>query len=242
MMLYPQQNYGMGGMGGEESLATSPAPTQGDESQQQRQHADINTILDQIMAVTDQSLDEARKHTLNCHRMKPALFSVLCEIKDKTVLSLRNINDEEPPDPQLMRLDNMLIAEGVAGPDKGGSATAPPTPLSSPETSIEHTDYKNKLSQIRTIYHQEFDKYDKGCKEFTTHVMNLLREQSRTRPITPKEIDRMVAIIHKKFNSIQVQLKQSTCEAVMILRSRFLDARRKRRNFSKKSSEILNEY
>ena len=48
MMLYPQQNYGMGGMGGEESLATSPAPTQGDENQQQRQHADINTILDQV--------------------------------------------------------------------------------------------------------------------------------------------------------------------------------------------------
>lgn len=25
-----------------------------------------------------------RKHTLNCHRMKPALYSVLCEIKEKT--------------------------------------------------------------------------------------------------------------------------------------------------------------
>jgi len=73
-------------------------------------------------------------------------------------------------------------------------------------------------------------------------VMNLLREQSRTRPITPKEIERMVQIINKKFSAIQIQLKQSTCEAVMILRSRFLDARRKRRNFSKKSSEILNEY
>ncbi|OWK50904.1 Pre-B-cell leukemia transcription factor 4, partial [Lonchura striata] len=38
------------------------------------------------MAITDQSLDEAqaRKHALNCHRMKPALFSVLCEIKEKT--------------------------------------------------------------------------------------------------------------------------------------------------------------
>lgn len=56
-------------------------------------------------------------------------------------------------------------------------------------------------------------------------MMNLLREQSRTRPITPKEIERMVQIIHKKFSSIQMQLKQSTCEAVMILRSRFLDAR-----------------
>ena len=42
--------------------------------------------------------------------------------------------------------------------------------------------------------------------------------------------------------AFQIQLKQSTCEAVMILRSRFLDARRKRRNFSKKSSEVLNEY
>ena len=64
-----------------------------------------------------------------------------------------------------------------------------------------------------------------ACTEFTTHVMNLLREQSRTRPVTPREIERMVAIIHRKFSSIQMQLKQSTCEAVMILRSRFLDAR-----------------
>lgn len=35
----------------------------------------------------------------------------------------------------------------------------------------------------------------------------------------------MVNIIHRKFSAIQMQLKQSTCEAVMILRSRFLDAR-----------------
>uniref|UniRef100_A0A4X2K3Y3 PBC domain-containing protein n=1 Tax=Vombatus ursinus TaxID=29139 RepID=A0A4X2K3Y3_VOMUR len=47
---------------------------------------DIGDILQQIMTITDQSLDEAqaKKHALNCHRMKPALFSVLCEIKEKT--------------------------------------------------------------------------------------------------------------------------------------------------------------
>jgi hypothetical protein len=61
------------------------------------------------------------------------------------------------------------------------------------------------LVWIRTIYHQELEKYDQACNEFTTHVMNLLREQSRTRPITPKEIERMVQIIHKKFSSIQVR-------------------------------------
>jgi len=72
----------------------------------------------------------------------------------------------------------------------------------------------------------------------------------------------MVNIIQKKFSGIQVQLKvintwifigsctvklisriqQSTCENVMVLRSRFLDARRKRRNFSKQATEVLNEY
>lgn len=50
--------------------------------------------------------------------MKHSLFSVLCEIKEKTALSLRNTQEDEPTDPQLMRLDNMLLAEGVAGPEK----------------------------------------------------------------------------------------------------------------------------
>ena len=85
-------------------------------------YTDINDLLEQILNITEQSLDEAqaRKHTLNCHPMKAALFSVLCQIKEKTVLSHRHCEQEDPPDPQLMRLDNMLIAEGVAGPEKGG--------------------------------------------------------------------------------------------------------------------------
>ncbi|KAJ7992086.1 hypothetical protein DPEC_G00274910 [Dallia pectoralis] len=249
---------------------------------------DIGDILQQIMAITDESLDEAqarcwpedspahwggsddpaegggagggatggglplnfqhRKHALNCHRMKPALFSVLCEIKEKTVLSIRGVQDEDPPDPQIMRLDNMLLAEGVSGPEKGGGSAAAAAAAAasggSPgsDGSIEHSDYRAKLAQIRQIYHSELEKYEQACSEFTNHVMNLLREQSRTRPISPKEIERMVAIIHRKFSSIQMQLKQSTCEAVMILRSRFLDARRKRRNFNKQATEVLNEY
>ncbi|KTG39559.1 hypothetical protein cypCar_00019227 [Cyprinus carpio] len=230
---------------------------------------DIGDILQQIMTITDESLDEAqaRKHALNCHRMKPALFNVLCEIKEKTgfpveptkllkclfslpfltVLSIRGAQEEEPPDAQLMRLDNMLLAEGVSGPEKGGGSAAAAAAAAAAggggsDNSVEHSDYRAKLSQIRKIYHTELEKYEQACNEFTTHVMNLLREQSRTRPISPKEIERMVGIIHRKFSSIQMQLKQSTCEAVMILRSRFLDARRKRRNFNKQATEILNEY
>ena len=98
-----------------------------------------------------------------------------------------------------------------SGPEKGGgasaaaNASAAAASSASSEATIEHSDYRAKLAQIRSIYHQELDKYDQACSEFTTHVMNLLREQSRTRPITPKEIERMVQIIHKKFSSIQVR-------------------------------------
>ena len=83
-------------------------------------HQDISHLLNQILTITEETLDEAqaRKHTLNCHRMKPALFSVLCQIKEKTILTHRHVEQEDPPDPQLMRLDNMLVAEGVAGPEK----------------------------------------------------------------------------------------------------------------------------
>ncbi|XP_034387480.1 pre-B-cell leukemia transcription factor 1b isoform X2 [Cyclopterus lumpus] len=248
-LMHSHSGVGMAGHPGlPQHMQEGTGGTDGDGRKQ-----DIGDILQQIMTITDQSLDEAqaRKHALNCHRMKPALFNVLCEIKEKTVLSIRGAQEEEPPDPQLMRLDNMLLAEGVSGPEKGGGSAAAAVAAAAAasggvgvgaENTTEHSDYRAKLTQIRQIYHTELEKYEQACNEFTTHVMNLLREQSRTRPISPKEIERMVNIIHRKFSSIQMQLKQSTCEAVMILRSRFLDARRKRRNFNKQATEILNEY
>ncbi|XP_071275820.1 pre-B-cell leukemia transcription factor 1-like isoform X3 [Agelaius tricolor] len=241
---------------------------------------DAGDVLQQIMAITDQSLDEAqaRKHALNCHRMKPALFSVLCEIKEKTALTVRAPPEEEPPAAQLLRLDNMLRAEGVAAaPRQKTQKTAqeppktaqePPKTAQEPpeipeepakmaeeagkpgegggnvgvEAGAEHSDYRAKLAQIRHIFHAELDKYEQACSEFTAHVLSLLREQSRTRPIGAREMQSMVGTIQGKFSSIQLQLKQSTCEALMVLRSRFLDARRRRRNFSRAATEALNEY
>ena len=83
------------------------------------------------------------------------------------MINLRNTQEEEPPDPQLMRLDNMLIAEGVAGPEKAGGAQAAANASAaaaaggaSAEGTIEHSDYRAKLAQIRSIYHQELEKYE----------------------------------------------------------------------------------
>lgn len=61
----------------------------------------------------------------------------------------------------------MLIAEGVAGPEKGGGASAAATASAAaaggpgqPDNAIEHSDYRAKLAQIRQIYHQELEKYE----------------------------------------------------------------------------------
>jgi len=81
-------------------------------------------------------------------------------------LSLRATHEDDHVNPQLLRLDNMLIAEGVAGPEKGTdstvmSAVARAASLNDvQEGPIEHTDYRTKLAQIRQIYQAEFEKYE----------------------------------------------------------------------------------
>lgn len=72
---------------------------------------------------------------------------------------------------QLQRLDNMLAAEGVSTLDSRGNpintaAVALAVPVSgqvSPsEGVIENSDYKAKLSQIRNVYHNEYEKYNQA--------------------------------------------------------------------------------
>jgi pre-B-cell leukemia transcription factor 2 len=66
----------------------------------------------------------------------------------------------------------MLLAEGVAGPEKGGSSASATAAAalgglgssSGGESQVEHSDYRTKLAQIRQIYHQELEKYEQVCK------------------------------------------------------------------------------
>uniref|UniRef100_A0A6G1S9L8 Homeobox protein extradenticle n=1 Tax=Aceria tosichella TaxID=561515 RepID=A0A6G1S9L8_9ACAR len=211
-------------------------------------------LVEELVGISHETLDHAqvKKKELEDHQLIGNLRQVLQEMKGRVALNPRINHEEEPQDPQLMRLDNMLVAEGVATEDGRGhpissaaaaaAAAAMGGQMSPSEGIIENQEYKNKLADIREVYHNELHKYHHSCEQFTSHVINLLQEHSKIRPISPQEMERMVKIIHKKFNQIQVQLKQSTCEAVMILRSRFLDARRKRRNFSKQATDILNQY
>lgn len=57
-----------------------------------------------------------RKHALNCHRMKPALFSVLCEIKEKTgnvdsenMFTVVRVSRRAFTDKPVLRLDVQML-------------------------------------------------------------------------------------------------------------------------------------
>lgn len=127
-------------------------------------------------------------------------------------------NDDDSYKQELARLDTMLLAERII--DRYPNET--PTNNS---IEIEHPEYEEKLNRIRQFYHTELARFDKNSNDFCTHVLTLLHEQSNVRPITPEEISHMISIVRKKLCLIQIQLKQNTCEAVMNLRTRFLDAR-----------------
>jgi hypothetical protein len=204
----------------------------------------INDLIDRIVSIVNERLDNAQqcKNRFNENSMKPAIYQVLCEIKDKigkikiidkkkystsrfilvpNTRQLPSIDDQ--PSEQLMRVDNMLQAEGIT--ERYSSTDLSLKTKLDQNNSLNNSDYRIKLSQIKQIYNFELEKYENHCNHFCSHVRTLLREQSQIRPISEQEIERMVMIIRKKFSIIQLQLKQSTCEAVMILRSRFLDAR-----------------
>ena len=104
-------------------------------------------------------------------------------------LSIRSTADDEPPDPQLLRLDNMLLAEGVVGPEKGGAGSAAVTQAAlaaaAAENAIEHSDYRAKLTQIRQIYHTELDKYEQvvqKCSVLAASCCYIFMGPSNRRP------------------------------------------------------------
>lgn len=80
--------------------------------------------------------------------------------------SIRGIQEEGPPDAQLLRLESMLLAEGVSRPKKQGrgaaaAAASAAAPGGRPsDRGLEHSGYRAKLSQIRQVYHSELEKYE----------------------------------------------------------------------------------
>lgn len=241
----------------------------------------IGPLLDELLKITANkslpNLEEVQscKARLKHNSKRNPLFSVLSELKEgghRDLLrivcggtisdnidnlrcvrnaQLNKIQDHTTSDDQLIRLDNMLLAEGViiqgnfqkypsGNTDrKGKLQISPSNRLVKNENS---DDYDEKLSKIREVYTREESYINDELNIFPKHVSHVLYQHSEIRPITQIEINILQKIVNRRYSILHQHLKQKTCEAVMMLRARCLDARRKRKNFGKKSSEILNEF
>lgn len=132
----------------------------------------------------------------------------------------------------------MLVVEHVIGPDPQQHYAQ----SSASGSAADNAEYMNKLVEIRHEYNQKIRQYDDDCCKFTNHVKKLLLVQQEIRPITEVEVQRVVAICLRRLSRYQVQLKQAICERIINLKTRMCDARRKRRNFSKQATQVLNDY
>lgn len=130
-------------------------------------------LREKLVGISHETLDhaQAKKRELEEHHFIHDLRQVLQDMKNRIALNPRINHEDEPQDPQLMRLDNMLVAEGVATQDSRGnpisSAAAAAAAnaaglggqLSPSEGIIENQEYKNKLLDITEVYNAELTKY-----------------------------------------------------------------------------------
>lgn len=190
----------------------------------------------QILAVdtADDNLHRLLLEELERYPNKAALVDVLQEISQHT-LSLQQIPSYEN-EQQMMRLDSMLASEGITRPDN---------PILFPnvgESPVDQREYQEKIAILRKIYQEEMVAYDKACQEFKEPVLSLLEQQATLRPVSQTEKELLLANIQHRFQGIQLQIKESICQAIIILRNRIFDVRRKRQNFTKTATVILNEW
>ncbi|TKR67876.1 hypothetical protein L596_023958 [Steinernema carpocapsae] len=175
-----------------------------------------------------------KNNELLAHRMSGALFSVLCDQKQRIANSRLNSVSllESIENKEIARLDNMLVAEGII-PKADQEVVCP---------RGDAVEYKSKLDSIRNMYEHEMAEYEKNSENFKITVTQLLELHKKVRPITDMDSEKMMHLVDLKAVRIATHIKQWACENVMSLKGRLCDARRKRRNFTKTSTDILNQY
>uniref|UniRef100_A0A915EFQ8 Homeobox domain-containing protein n=1 Tax=Ditylenchus dipsaci TaxID=166011 RepID=A0A915EFQ8_9BILA len=89
-------------------------------------------------------------------------------------------------------------------------------------------EYDHNFARLREYFYTE----SKYCDD----------EQSLFRPISQQDYSTVLQSLNNKFAEIRTHLKLTTCQRALILRSRLMEGRRKRRNFPKETTKILNEY
>ncbi|CAJ0935205.1 unnamed protein product, partial [Mesorhabditis belari] len=103
-----------------------------------------------------------------------------------------------------------------------------------------------------THFVEEIDKVDmmletradmkKDCEAMKQKVCEVLEVQKSFRPISDEDKHKSMDLVERRFQKAEYQMKQVVCNQALVLSNSCLDARRKRRNFSKEATAVLQEF
>ncbi|KAI1728526.1 PBC domain-containing protein [Ditylenchus destructor] len=202
-------------------------------------HSSIYEFTSRLEAMSKETLDKNTaiwNYNRNCSpRLKTALYHVLAAKKDEIANSSTSAIDKvlELSDSKHARLNNILESEGIIGYAY--------CPLESSDVSVQQK-YENSLNQLREFYCSEMRKCDYAMRELSYEAANILKDHYMYRPISNSDENTLLKHVESRFSKVKLEIKSYTCEKALTMRSRIIDTRRRRRNFSKTSTSILNEY
>ncbi|GMS88539.1 hypothetical protein PENTCL1PPCAC_10714, partial [Pristionchus entomophagus] len=99
-----------------------------------------------------------------------------------------------------------------------------------------------QLYQIREKFQHTLAVREHEASTFIEQAAEVIKGQSLLRPISQVDVERVLERVRRRIAKCTIDLKQDTCEMLMSLKNKLCDNRRKRRNFSKQATEILNDY
>ncbi|CAJ0583323.1 unnamed protein product, partial [Mesorhabditis spiculigera] len=168
-----------------------------------------------------------------------AMFDVLCDRKNENALQAHvfHFMKEEETDSQVdLMLERYFSQAEHGGPCDAEDETSRPAHL-----DIEE-DYKFQMAALKSTFEGSKSELQEECDKLKKKVADTLELQKAFRPVTEEDKRKAMDAIEDRFQKAENQVKQVTCNQALILSNSCLDARRKRRNFSKEAIAILQDF
>ncbi|PAV72376.1 hypothetical protein WR25_03973 isoform C [Diploscapter pachys] len=196
----------------------------------------LQSLLDQLQSMTN--LDTNHRGEIEQNFMtnsyRPAIMEALIERKDIA----RNHMDpaffeKEVQSSEIdaileeLNLESTVVNNGSEGDEE----------LNKLESS-----YEAKRLKLRKELNDAMKKLEQNSKAASERIYAVLRSQMRVRPIDEQDFQRAADAIRRRHESAQFEIKQYVANCLLVHRRNIEQARKKRKNFDKDTTSILQAY
>ncbi|GMT07056.1 hypothetical protein PENTCL1PPCAC_29230 [Pristionchus entomophagus] len=203
---------------------------------------ELSNLFDRLktyIAATDRNpskiFKDLKKHQAGLNK---AMFSALADKKENDLAAILDVRAEEVKKLNNCseKLDNMLF-DCLAGAELG-----PPSPEPGEPEPANDGEYKYQLQAIKIKHTKMLEELEQSRSQTERLVDNMVEMQILFRPISKEDHRRMIETSNSRYSCAEEAIKKSTVNAVMLINNKCLDARRRRRNFTKETTDVLTRW